>query len=111
MIIIPHIIFLRNLNTTLSKICTWFEKYQYFKLTALKSQEGDEKGERITFNINLCDLHINNQKLYDSTFLSYAYEQKKNMPFSSIESFTRITPSIEELNKCNSKFYNKINNK
>ena len=102
--------FLRNLNTTLTKICTWFEKYQYFKLSALKSQEGDEKGERITFNINLCDLHINNQKLYDSTFLSYAYEQKKNMDFKDIESFTQLTPSIEELNKCNSKFYNKINN-
>ena len=102
--------FLRNLNTTLTKICTWFEKYQYFKLSALKSQEGDEKGERITFNINLCDLHINNQKLYDSTFLSYAYEQKKNKDFKNIESFTKLTPTIEELNKCNSKFYNKINN-
>lgn len=102
--------FLRNLNTTLTKICAWFEKYQYFKLTALKSQEGDEKGERITFNINLCDLHINNQKLYDSTFLSYAYEQKKNKEFKDIDSFTKLTPSIEELKKCNSKFYNKINN-
>lgn len=102
--------FLRNLNTTLTKICTWFEKYQYFKLIALKSQEGDEKGERIAFNINLCDLHINNQKLYDSTFLSYAYEQKKNKDFKDIDSFTRLTPTIEELDKCNSKFYNKINN-
>ena len=102
--------FLRNLNTTLTKITLWFEKYKYFKLTALKSQEGDEKGERITFNINLCDLHINNQKLYDSTFLSYAYEQKKNMDFKDIEEFTRLTPTIEELNKCNSKFYNKRNN-
>ncbi|MBR4496677.1 MAG: hypothetical protein IKP12_06055, partial [Acholeplasmatales bacterium] len=102
--------FLRNLNTTLTKICCWFEKYQYFKLIALKSQEGDEKGERIAFNINLCDLHINNQKLYDSTFLSYAYAEKKNMDFKDIESFTQLTPSIEELNKCNSKFYNKINN-
>ena len=101
---------LRNMNTTLSKICTWFEKYQYFKLSSLKSQEGDEKGERITFNINLCDLHINNQKLYDSTFLSFAYEQKKNKDFKDIDSFTRLTPTIEELNKCNSKFYNKINN-
>ncbi len=71
---------------------------------------GDEKGERITFNINLCDLHINNQNLYDSTFLSYAYAEKKNKEFKELESFTRLTPTIEELNKCNSKFYNKINN-
>ena len=32
---------------------------------------------------------INNQKLYDSTFLSYAYQEKKNMPFKDIESFTK----------------------
>jgi len=102
--------FLRNLNTTLTKITTWFEKYQYFKLSAVKFQEGEEKGERITFNINLCDLHINNQKLYDSTFLSYAYAEKKNKDFKDIESFTKLTPTIEELKKCNSKFYNKINN-
>lgn len=102
--------FLRNLNTTLTSICSWFEKFQYFKLKSLKSQEGEEKGTPIAFNINLCDLHINNQKLYDSTFLSYAYEQKKNKAFKDLESFTRLTPTIEELNKCNSKFYNKINN-
>jgi hypothetical protein len=101
--------FLRKMNTTLSKICAGFEKYQYFKLSALKSQEGDDKGEKNTFNINLCDLHINNQKLYDSTFLSYAYAQKKNMDVKDIDSFTQLTPSIEELNQCNSKFYNNIN--
>ena len=47
--------------------------------------------------------------LYDSTFLSYAYESKKNMPFKDLESFTTLTPSVEELTKCNSRFYNKIN--
>ena len=103
-------IILRNLNTTLTKICSFFEYYRYFKLTTFISQEGDEKGKKKTININLCDLSINNLKLYDSTFLSYAYEQKKNMEFKDIDRFTKLTPFIEELNKCNSKFYNKINN-
>nr|MCR5349939.1 hypothetical protein [Acholeplasmatales bacterium] len=61
-------------------------------------------------NINICDLDINNQKLYDSTFLSYAYKEKKNYEFKDLDNFKSLTPSIEELNKCNSKFYNKINN-
>ena len=91
-------------------ICFFFEFYRYFKLTTFISQEGDEKGKKKIININLCDLSINNLKLYDSTFLSYAYEQKKNMAFKDIDSFTQLTPTIEELNKCNSKFYNKINN-
>lgn len=98
------------MNTTLTKICEKFEYYRYFKLTTTISQEGDEKGKVKHININLCDLSINNQRLYDSTFLSYAYEQKKNKAFKDIESFTQLTPPIEELNKCNSKFYNKINN-
>ena len=103
-------IILRNLNTTLTKICEWFEFYRYFKLKATISQEGEEKGKNITININLCDLSIENRKLYDSTFLSYAYAEKKNMEFKDIDRFTNLTPSIEELNKCNSRFYNKINN-
>ena len=31
------------------------------------------------------------------------------MDFKDIESFMRLTPTIAELNKCNSKFYNIIN--
>ncbi|MCR5224073.1 MAG: hypothetical protein K6C11_02885 [Bacilli bacterium] len=103
-------IVLRNLNTTLTKICAWFEYYRYFRLSTLISQEGEDKGRSKKININLCDLSIENRKLYDSTFLSYAYAQKKNKDFNTIESFTSLTPSIEELNKCNSRFYNKINN-
>ena len=69
-----------------------------------------EKGEDKIINLNLCDLEINDHKLYNSTFLSYAYEVKKNYPFKDLDSFTSLTPSIEELTKCNSRFYNKINN-
>ena len=103
-------ILLRNLYTTLAKICKWFESFKFFRLSTIISQEGDEKGKPKKLNINLCDLSIENQRLYDSTFLSYAYEQKKNMEFKNIESFTSLTPSIDELDKCNSRFYNKINN-
>lgn len=31
-----------------------------------------------------------------------------NAEFMDLESFTSLTPTIEELDKCNSKFYNKI---
>ena len=57
----------------------------------------------------MCDLEIDGHKLYDSTFLSYAYETKKNFSFANLETFSSLTPSVEELTKCNSRFYNKIN--
>ena len=59
--------------------------------------------------MNLCDLEIDKHKLYDSTFLSYAYETKKNYEFKDLDSFTSLTPTVDELTKCNSRFYNKIN--
>ena len=68
------------------------------------------KGFKKNIDINICDLDINKQKLYDSTFLSFAYKEKKNYEFKDLDIFMSLTPSIEELNKCNSKFYNKINN-
>lgn len=102
-------ILLRNLYTTITKICKWFESFKFFRLSTIISQEGEDKGKPKKININLCDLSIENQRLYDSTFLSYAYQEKKNMDYKDIESFTSLTPTIDELDKCNSRFYNKIN--
>lgn len=102
-------ILLRNFYTTITRICSWFEQYKFFRLSTIISQEGEDKGKPKKLNINLCDLSINNMRLYDSTFLSYAYAEKKNEEFKNIESFTSLTPSIDELDKCNSRFYNKIN--
>lgn len=100
---------LRNMSYKLNNICNYFERYAFFKLSLIISQEDNKKGIKKNININICDLDINNHKLYDSTFLSYAYKEKKNYEFKDLDNFKSLTPSIEELNKCNSKFYNKIN--
>ena len=101
---------LRSLATTFKRICDWFDSFYYFKLNTIITQEGElGKGSKCKLCINLRDLKFNNQNLYDSTFLSYSYEQKKNKEFKDIDTFTTLTPSKEELAKCNSRFYNKIN--
>ena len=105
---LPYII-LRNLATSLKRVCDWFDSFYYFKLSTVVSQEGDIKGIKKKLCINIRDLSYNNQNLYDSTFLSFAYEQKKNTNFKDLPTFTQLTPPIEELDQCNSKFYNKIN--
>ncbi len=100
---------LRNTVNLFKRICSWFDSFYYFKLTTVLSQEGEDKGIQKKLCINIRDLTHNNQNLYDSTFLSYAYEQKKNKAFKDLDTFTSLTPSIEELSKCNSRFYDKIN--
>lgn len=102
--------FLRNTANLFKRICSWFDSFYYFKLTTVLSQEGEDKGVTKKLCINIRDLTHNNHNLYDSTFLSYAYEQKKNKAFKDLDTFTSLTPSIEELSKCNSRFYDKINN-
>ena len=105
---LPYVI-LRGLANTLKKVCDWFDSFYYFKLSTVISQEGEEKGSKKKLYINIRDLSYNNQNLYDSTFLSYAYEQKKNTEFKDLDTFTQLTPPIDELDKCNSRFYEKIN--
>ena len=105
---LPYVM-IRDAANTFKCICDWFDSFYYFKLSTILSQEGEIKGKKKKLNINVRDLSYNNQNLYDSTFLSYAYEQKKNTDFKDLPTFTRLTPPIEELDQCNSKFYNKIN--
>ena len=102
--------FLRHSLNTIDKICNWFDHFYFFKITGNLSFQDGIKGDKKNLNINICDLEINNQKLYDSTFLSFAYESKKNFKFRNLDTFTSLTPSVEELTKCNSRFYNKLNN-
>ena len=104
---LPYVI-LRSLASSLKRVCDWFDSLYYFKLSTLASQEGDVKGVKKKPCINIRDLIYNNQNLYDSTFLSYAYEQKKNTDFKDLPTLTRLTPPIEELELCNS---NKVNHK
>ena len=106
---LPYVM-LRSFASSLKRVCDWFDSFHFFTLHTVISQEGDlGKGTKKKLNINIRDLSYNNQALYDSTFLSFAYEQKKNEEFKNLDTFTRLTPPIEELEKCNSKFYNKIN--
>lgn len=102
---------LRNSANLFKRICDWFDTFYYFRLTTILSQEGEETGTQKKLCINIRDLTYNNHHLYDFTFLSYAYKQKKNKAFKDLDTFTSLTPSIEELSKCNSRFYDKINQK
>lgn len=101
--------FLRHALRSVDRICKWFDHWWFFKITGNFSYQDGVKGDKKNLNINICDLEINNQKLYDSTFLSFAYESKKNYEFRNLDTFTSLTPTVEELTKCNSRFYNKLN--
>ena len=111
-ITMPYAI-LRSIAQTLTKICSFFDNFWYFKLSTRITQEDENdtrtKGIKKSLNINIRDLSCKNQKLYDSTFLSFSYAEKKNEEFKNLDTFTKLSPPKKELDKCNSRFYNKIN--
>ena len=92
---------------------SFFDNFWYFKLSTRITQEDENdtrtKGIKKSLNINIRDLSYKNKKLYDSTFLSFSYAEKKNEEFKNLDTFTKLSPPKEELDKCNSRFYNKIN--
>ena len=100
---LPYVI-LRNIAAFLNKICKWFEQFYYFKLKVILSQEDDLKGIKKNLFINLCDLEHNNEPLYDTTFLSYAYETKCSHNFRNLEIYQGLQPTPEELEKQDSYF-------
>ena len=104
---------LRSIAQTLTKICNFFDNFWYFKLSTRITQEDENdartKGIKKSLNINIRDLSYKNQKLYDSIFLSFSYAEKKNEEFKNLDTFTKLSPPKEKLDKCNSRFYNKIN--
>ena len=106
-ITLPYAI-LRGLATSLNKICKWFDSFYYFRLKANLSQEDDMKGTKISLCINLCDINYNNQSVYDSTFLSFAYEVKCSHQFRNLDTFKSLRPTVEELGKIDSKLYNTL---
>lgn len=105
---LPYII-LRDLGNRLQKICDWFDSFYYFKLSIVIAQEEDTKGSKKNLFINIRDLKYKEQKLYDSTFLSYSYKEKKNKDFKDLDRFTQLAPPKEELAKCKSRFYDGLN--
>ena len=104
---LPYAI-LRSMATSLKRVCDWFDTFYYFRLKALISQEDDIKGRKINLNINLCDINYNNHSVYDSTFLSFAYEVKCSHEFRNLDTFTGLRPTVEELRKIDSKLYNTL---
>lgn len=110
---LPYVV-LRGIASSLQKICNWFDQFYYFKLSTNISQEDENntatKGIKKSLCINIRDLSYKNQRLYDSTFLSFSYEEKKNLEFRELDRFTKLSPPKEELAKCHSRFYDKINN-
>ena len=85
------------------------DHYWYFKMSATIGIKDGEQSDKKTLHLNLCDLEIDGHRLYDSTFLSHAYQEKKNYAFKDLPCFTSLTPSGEELDQCHSRFYDKLN--
>ena len=93
---LPYVM-LRDFGKTIKKICDWFESFSYFKLKVILSQEDDLKGIKKNLFINIRDLEFNGEPLYDTAFLSYAYETKCEHNFRNLQTYQGLQPTPEEL--------------
>ena len=102
--------FLRYSNYYLSRTLKWFGKYRYIRITADLKDVDDNITGSIKMNINAQDEVWKQSRLYDSTFLSMGYDIKKTKSerkWDSIERWSSIYPSAEELKSLHSRFINK----
>ena len=102
---LPYVI-LRQLGYVLSKICNWFETFSYFKLRTILSQEDSINGVKKNLFINIRDLEFKDSPLYDTTFLSYAYEARCTHDFRNLRTYNGLHPTPEELALQESNFLN-----
>lgn len=101
---------LRHLSLFLSRVIEWFESFKYTQIYGSVSNVEGETRSKLKLKINSRDEKYKNSYLYDSTFLSKGYENKKRKSltdWNNSESYKSIHPSDEELKKLHSKFIDK----
>lgn len=97
----------------LSKILNYFNKYSYIKFYILITDKDNKELGKVKLNVNCYDEQWRGSRLYDSTFLSKAYETKREFSKSkwdSLAKWSSLTPELSELEKVHSRFIDKAFN-
>lgn len=101
---------LRHFNIFLYKILNWFDSFKYTIIYGdISNVEGDIRS-RIKLKINSRDEKYKDSFLYDSTFLSKGYENKKKaskVNWDNARVYSSIHPTDDELKSLHSKFIDK----
>lgn len=102
--------FFRYLIYYVSRVLNWFYKFTYTKMfTTLRDVDNNILG-KMKYNINVQDEIWKGSRLYDSTFLSRSYDDKRSrnyIPWSKLERWSSLTPGEEELKQVHSRFINR----
>jgi hypothetical protein len=105
--------FLRYSLYFLIKVLDYFERYAYTKFY-IEERDSDSKTlGKFKININSFDESWKGMRLYDSTFLSTAYSEKKQKEkhrWDQLPKWTSLNPSQKELEKVHSRFIDKAFN-
>ncbi|MBI9008444.1 MAG: hypothetical protein JEZ05_00305 [Tenericutes bacterium] len=93
-----------------NKVKKYFDKWNYIVFSVnLEDVEGEVIKE-LTLKINNQDEYWNEQRLYDSTFLSKGYDDKykaSKKKWKDLDSWSSVTPKSKELKEIHSRFINK----
>jgi len=98
--------FLRYSLFYLEKVLLFFRNFLYLRFYCRILDIENNPIRKVKININNFDESWKGSRLYDSTFLSKAYKDKKVKGFDwdKIPRWTSLTPSQEELTKVHSRF-------
>ncbi|MCK9224837.1 MAG: hypothetical protein M0R46_16200 [Candidatus Muirbacterium halophilum] len=91
------------------KVLSWFDKFSYIKFYCSFTDRDGKALSKFKMNVNTIDEQYQGSRLYDSTFLSKSYEEKKQQStikskWDTIPTWSSLSPSKEELLMVHSRF-------
>lgn len=93
-----------------NKVKKYFDKWNYIAFSVNLEDVNGEVIKELTLKVNNQDEHWNNERLYDSTFLSRGYDDKykaSKKKWKDLDSWSSVTPKSKELKEVHSRFINK----
>lgn len=93
--------FYRYCQLRLSKICSWFDEFYYYKMISYLGCDDNPYEQKCKFYLNQIELSDENkERLYHSTYLSPFYDYMRTNSNGSVENrknWSGLVPTVEEL--------------
>ncbi len=93
--------FYRYCQLRLSKICSWFDEFYYYKMISYLGSDDNPYEQKCKFYLNQIELSDENkERLYHSTYLSPFYDYMRSNSNGSVENrknWSGLVPTVDEL--------------
>lgn len=88
------------LSNKLGNLLGYLNTYSYTRMRLVEMVNDGEVVGKIKLNLNEIDSNFKGERLYNSVCFKSIYDSKKNCDFSSLDEWTSLDSTEEELKKC-----------